>query len=436
MPETTNSKNIAVIGAGHGGLAAAFDLRRAGHNVTIFESADQVGGLAAGFKEPHWDWSVERFYHHWFTSDSAILGLIGELGLSDRLVIPTPKTVVYHHGRFYPLDSPLAALTFPGFSFVNMVRFGLVTVFLRYVSGWRELEKQHAAEWMRKWYGESVYRSLYEPMLQGKFGPHYQDVNMAWMWARLKARTTRLVTFRGGFQAFSDALAARLRQDGVAIRLATPVQRIDPLPQGGLRISLPEGAQEFDACLSTTSPALMARLAPALPDAYLRGLLDLRSMGAVVMTFSLTNQLSREGYYWYNMPKAAGYPFLALVEHTNFLKPEYFGGDHILYCGDYLDPGHEYFSLSKEELAARFLPAIARLNPDFKPEWVKNTWLWRTTYAQPIPLINHSRNIPAIQTPIPGLHFASMSQVYPWDRGTNFAVEIGRRAAAGILAGL
>ena len=433
MPEQNNPKNIAIIGAGLGGMAAALDLRRAGHNVTIFESADYTGGLAAGFKEPHWDWSVERFYHHWFTSDQSILNLMKELGLSDKLVIPSPKTVVFHEGKFYPLDSPLAALTFPGFSFVNMVRFGLVTVYLRYLSGWKSLEKEHAAAWMRKWYGESVYRSLYEPMLQGKFGPHYQDVNMAWMWARLKTRTTRLMTFQGGFQAFSDIFANRLRQDGVAIHLSTPVLRIEPLPKGGLRLTLPDGVRDFDACLSTTSPALMARLAPALPTEYLKGLLDLRSMGAVVLILSLTHQLSREGYYWYNMPKAAGYPFLALVEHTNFLKPEYFGGDHIIYVGDYLDPEHENFSLSKEELLERFVPSLARINPEFKADWVKNSWLWRTAYAQPVPLLNHSRNVPPIQTPIPGLHLASMSQVYPWDRGTNFAVEIGRRAAVGIL---
>ena len=152
-------------------------------------------------------------------------------------------------------------------------------------------------------------------------------------------------------------------------------------------------------------------------------------MGAVVMVLALKHQLSKEGYYWYNMPKAAGFPFLALVEHTNFLSPEYFGGDHLIYVGDYLEPEHEHFRLSQDELVERFLPAFARINPDFKPDWVRKTWLWRTTYAQPIPLVNHSANIPAVQTPIQGLYFASMSQVYPWDRGTNFAVEIGRRAA-------
>ena len=152
-------------------------------------------------------------------------------------------------------------------------------------------------------------------------------------------------------------------------------------------------------------------------------------MGAVVMILALKHQLSEEGFYWFNIPKSAGFPFLALVEHTNFVSPEYFGGDHIVYCGDYLDPEHEYFRLSEADLLERFLPVLPRFNPKFTPDWVRKTWLFRTAYAQPIPELNHSRNIPAIRTPLPGLFFASMSQVYPWDRGTNFAVEIGRRAA-------
>jgi protoporphyrinogen oxidase len=148
------------------------------------------------------------------------------------------------------------------------------------------------------------------------------------------------------------------------------------------------------------------------------------------MVLALKQQLSQQGYYWYNIPKSAGFPFLALVEHTNYLSPERFGGDHIVYIGDYLENDHEYFQLSQDELLKRFLPVLPRFNPQFDPSWIRKTWLFKTNYAQPVPLVDHSRHIPTIQTPIPGLYFASMSQVYPWDRGTNFAVEIGRRAAA------
>ncbi len=425
---------IAIIGAGVGGMAAAHDLQNAGHEVTIYEAAANVGGLASGFKEPNWNSSVEQFYHHWFTSDSDMFDFQRELGLYEKVRIYRPKTVVYYNGKFYPLDSPLAALTFPGFSFIDMVRFGLVTAYLRYFATWQPLEKVLAQTWIRKYYGENLYATMFEPLLQGKFGRHASEVNMAWFWARFKARSTRLATYQGGFQAFADDAAANLRQRGIRILLNTPVRQITPHANNSVALELDSGQEIYDRCLVTVSPGLMARLAPSLPASYLQGLLDLKSMGAVVMVLSLKNQLSEEGYYWFNMPKSAGYPFLALVEHTNFVPPAEFGGEHIIYIGDYLDTDHENFRLSKEELLERFLPSVQKFNPKFSRDWINKTWLFKTTYAQPIPLVNHSQNIPDIRTPIPGLYFASMSQVYPWDRGTNFAVQIGRQAARLILA--
>ena len=428
---TTNKQQAAVIGAGIGGMAAAYDLVRAGKQVTIYEASDHVGGLAAGFKEPEWDWSVERFYHHWFQTDTHMLGLIEELGLSDKVLFPRPVTVMYDNGKFRPFDSILNALLYPGLGWgINKIRFGLVGVYLRMTNNWQSLEKTTVDAWMRKWAGNKVYESMWEPMMIGKFGEEYAKVvNMAWMWARLHARTTRLGTFEGGFQAFADQMAQKLEAMGVEIRLNTAIQSLDGAADGGVQVVTAEGAVVYNQALVTTSPALLAKLAPALPQSYLEGLLSLKSMGAVVMVLSLNHQLSEEGYYWYNIPKTAGFPFLSLVEHTNFLPAEHFGGDHILYIGDYLPQDHENFELSKEEILDKFLPHLTKFNPDFKPDWVKKTWLFRTRYAQPVPLVNHSQNIPAIQTPLEGLYFASMSQVYPWDRGTNFAVEIGRRAA-------
>jgi len=420
---------IAIIGAGFGGMAAAYDLRKAGHEVTVFESAEYVGGLASGFKEPHWDWSVEKFYHHWFQTDRHMLGLIDELGWRAKVIFPRPLTVMYHEGRFYPFDSIFKALLFPGLGFgLNKIRFGLIGLFLRLTNDWRSLEKVTADEWMMKWAGRQVYEQMWKPLLVGKFGPFYREVNMAWMWARIKARTTRLGTFEGGFQQFADMFAERLREMGVEIRLRV---RVEAIGEEQVRLSVRSGgkSEAFDQVLVTTSPNLLARMCPSLPENYLKGLLELKSMGAVVMVLSLKHQLSREGYYWFNLPKEAGYPFLALVEHTNFVSAEHFGGDHIVYAGDYLEAGHEYFSLSDEALLERFLPALKKINPAFERDWVKKVWVNKTNYAQPVPLVNHSQNIPTIQTPIRGLYFASMSQVYPWDRGTNFAVEIGRRAA-------
>jgi protoporphyrinogen oxidase len=418
---------IAIIGAGYSGMVAAYDLKKAGYDVTVFEAAEYVGGLASGFKEPHWNWSVEKFYHHWFQSDSEMLGLIRELGLENKVRFPRPLTVMLYKNKWHPFDSILKALLFPGLGFgLNKIRFGFVGLYLRLTNNWRALEKVTADEWMMKYAGKQVYEQMWKPLLVGKFGSFYKDVNMAWMWARMHARTTRLGTFEGGFQAFADLFAGKLREMGVEIRLKAQIKSIKQDPASGL---LNVDGESFDKVLVTSSPNLMAKLCPDLPEHYLKGLLDLKSMGAVVMTLALKQPLSKDGYYWFNVPKEEGYPFLALVEHTNFVPKENFGGDTIIYAGDYLELGHEYFTMSDEELLERFIPAFQKFNPGFKRDWVKKIWVFKTNYAQPVPLLNHSKNIPEIQTPIQGLYFASMSQVYPWDRGTNFAVEIGRKAA-------
>jgi protoporphyrinogen oxidase len=426
---------IAIIGAGFGGMAAAYDLKKAGHEVVIFESANYVGGLASGFKEPHWDSAVEKFYHHWFQSDNEMLGLIHELGLDDKVHFPRPLTVMLYKNKWYPFDSIVKALLFPGLGFgLNKIRFGFVGLFLRLTNNWRALEKVTADAWMMKWAGKQVYEQMWKPLLIGKFGPYYKEVNMAWMWARIKARTTRLGTFEGGFQKFADLFAGKLRDSGVEIRLGVNIKSIKKekamgAAQSESQVRLSVDGESFDKVLVTTSPNRMAKLCPDLPENYLKGLLELKSMGAVVMTLALNHPISKEGYYWFNVPKDEGYPFLALVEHTNFVPKEKFGGDYIVYAGDYLELGHEYFSMSDEQLLEKFIPAFKKFNPEFTRAWVKKIWVSKTNYAQPVPLVNHSRNIPAIQTPMDGLYFASMSQVYPWDRGTNFAVEIGRQAA-------
>jgi protoporphyrinogen oxidase len=425
---------IAIIGAGITGLSAAYDLLNQGHQVTLYEAADHSGGLAAGFRDERWEWPLEKFYHHLFTSDKSIIGLVEELGMRDKLFFPRPVTSVYYNGRIVPFDSPQAWITFPGFNWFDVARFGLVSAYLRFSKPWRTLEKYTADEWLRRWYGDKIYDILWKPLLIGKFGPYYRDANMAWMWARLHVRSPRLGYFEGGFQAFVDTLATAVQKRGGAIHHNCPVQAIRPQADGRLTLTTGSDNTLYDRCLVTTSPSLLSRMAPDLPPDYLHKLSELKSMGAVVLVLALKQPLL-EKTYWLNLPATSAdksrneVPFLALVEHTNYIDKAHYGGDHIVYCGDYVLPDHAYFDLDKEEVQKLFTAALTRFNPNFRPDWVRQSWLFRARYAQPVPFVNHSQNIPDLPTPIPGLYFAGMSQVYPWDRGTNYAVEIGRKAA-------
>ncbi len=437
-------KQIAILGAGAAGLAAAWDLAKAGYAVTVYEAADRVGGLAGGFRDEGWAWQLEKFYHHWFESDTAILGLMEELGLRDQVIFPRPKTSMWSHGKPHLFDNPVSMLTFPHLPLIPKLRFGLVGLYLRLSKNWQAMERYTAEEWLIRRMGKHAYNDLWRPMLIGKFGTLYSEVTMAWFWARIHTRSVRLGTYIGGFQAFLDAFAEKLRERGVQIALSTPIQAVEHRADG-VHLTANGAVTRYDALISTASPSLTLKIIPqieAADPAYAQKMRALRHMGAAVVIFALKEQLLMDGTYWLNLPASSPdkaqseFPFVALCEHTNFVSSEHYNGDHLVYCGEYVQPDHAYLSMAEDDLADLFMGTLKTFNPRFSPNWVRKRWVFRSPYAQPIPLVNHSQNIPALQTPLKGVFMANMSQVYPWDRGTNYAVMLGRDVAAQVQAAL
>jgi len=425
--------DVAVIGAGFAGLAAAYDLAGSGHRVTVYDAQATAGGLASGFRDASWDWPLEHFYHHVFLTDHAILGLAREIGFGDRILTLRPVSAQRFGDRTLALDGVLPILRFPLLPLVDRVRLGAVGAWLKVRRDWRPLERVSAHDWVPRWMGARAYRLIWEPLLIGKFGPErYRQIPMSWLWARLHARTFRLAYFAGGFQALADALVAAGAARGVTFRLGTPVASIrQSAPADGhppWQLDVPEGRTAHDRVVFTSAPHLLARLAPELPSDYLRGLSQLDHLGAIVAVLALDRPLMHQTY-WLNLDKRE-FPFLAAVEHTNLVSPAHYGGDRLIYLGDYLPADAALFAAGDDAVLDAWLPYVGRLNPSFRREWIRRSWVFRAPYAQPVVSLGFSQNIPPLATPLPGLFLASMSQVYPWDRGTNFAVAIGREVAA------
>lgn len=430
---------IAIIGGGVTGLAAAWDLTAQGHEVDIFEAESRVGGLAGGFRDEGWDWSLEKFYHHWFTTDHDMLKLADEMGVRDKVFFPRPKTSYWIDGKLVRSEISPSALFLP-LSPWGKLRFLFGGAYLKLLTpDWHPLERVTAHEWLRSQMGEEGYNKFFRPLLIGKFGDEYTKVNMAWMWARVKTRSLKLGTYEGGFQAFVDALGEKVQARGARIHLNAPVQAITVVND---QPALTREGQTtaYDRVLATTSPSLLLRLAPALQNTdYGKQAGALHSIGAICVVLAIKEQLLTDGTYWLNLPatspdkQASRFPFLALVEHTNWMDRSHYNGDRILYCGDYVPASHEYFTLPDDEIVRRFTAVLPTFNPAFTPDWVRKAWVFRAPYAQPVPYVNHGQSLPSTRTPMPGLFWASMSHVYPWDRGTNYAVGLGRRVATEMM---
>lgn len=412
----------AILGGGALGLTAALRLAQRGERVVLFEREPAPGGLAAGF--PLGPSYLEKFYHHLFRSDVDAVALINEVGLGDRLVWPRPRTSTLIDGQRHQLDSALAVLRFPPLSAVERLRLAAAIGYLRLEPNYHRLERITADAWLRRWMGTRVYDRLWRPLLQSKFGERYRDIAMPWFWARIHMRSASLGYIRGGFQQLYDRLVARILQLGGEAYFAMEVQSVRRVEGDGFQISAGGREWEADRVISTLPTALTVRLAPQLPAEYADRYGRLESFGAHCLILALDRPLT--DVYWLNV-NDTGYPFLALVEHTNYMPPDDYGGRHLVYLGNYVPMSDPLMTMCEAKVLERCLPALRRITPGFRPEWVQEHWMFRAPFAQPVVTLGYADRLPPHRTPVPNLYLANMSQVYPQDRGQNYSIAMANR---------
>lgn len=414
---------IAVVGGGFTGLACALSLVEKGVSVVLYEEQNSLGGLAGGVTEKNWKWSLEYFYHHVFTNDKEILELAKKVGANT--LIKKPITTSLLNKKEMPLDSPISVLKFSGLSFMGRVRMGVGLAVLKMIPNGLFLEKYKAVEMLPRLIGNEGYRVIWEKLLKAKFGPFVSSVNMAWFWSRVVKRTKNLGYPEGGFQKLADKIGEKIISLGGEIKMKSKIKRIEKSEDGKWSVD----DIVFDGVVMT-APAPVAKnilreeLAKFPEISYLHG-------QTVVLEL---NQKLINGY-WMNILEK-NWPFLVVVEHTNMIDKKHYGNNRIVYLGNYLPEESKQLKMTKEELVTLYLPYLRKVNRLFRKRWIKSAHVYRKPFAQPVFPVNYSLQLPKIKTDHVGLYLANMSMVYPFDRGTNYAVKMGVDVAKQVLRDL
>ncbi|MFC5143230.1 NAD(P)/FAD-dependent oxidoreductase [Streptomyces aureoversilis] len=430
--------DVIVVGAGFTGLSAALELAELGHSVQLLERDPDIGGLAGTFTVG--ERRLERFYHHWFASDEEMLRLCARLGISDLMEPHLTRTGMYYANSVYRLSKPLDLLRFAPLPLVDRLRLGLLTVRAQRVRDWRLLEHRTAEEWLVSLGGRRVYDVVWRPLLEGKFGDHAAEVGATWMWTKLHLRggsrtrsgSETLYYLRGGSDVLLTALRKRLADHGVDIRTDTAVRGV--VTDGRRVTGVRTGGGEFlpaRRVLLTVAPELAAGMLEEQSDTHpsvpplLRQLRRIRYLANICLVLENNRPLSDT--YWLNVNDPS-FPYVGVIEHTNMDDPARYGGRHIVYLSKYLPADAELYRMDDEQVFEHSLPYLRRMFPGFDRSWVDAHHVWRADHAQPVITPGYTRVMPPVQSRVTGLYLAGMAQVFPEDRGTNYAVRDGRRA--------
>lgn len=454
---------VCVVGAGVAGLVAAYRLTQEGHACDVYERWPGLGGQAATLDvgQGH---LVERYYHHWFTSDRHILELCEELGIDDAVEWHPSSMAFFVDGRSRAFTTPLDLLRFTALPLRDRLRMGLAVLRLqRSDAPVSAYEGETAREWIRREMGPRAYAKVWGPLLRAKFGDRGDDVSMAWLWSKLTLRRKlegeearkELLGYPGtSFEPLFAALAERITAGGGRVLINRPVAAISRDGDGfsvvpGTADSFRRGhdprgyevdgePERYDAVLATVPNDVFAgllddELADAVGEQYLERLRTIEYRTALCLLLELNRQFSP--FYWTNVADPE-LEFVGLVEHTNFIDPARYDGRRFLYVANYVEPGNELLALDPDALFDRYLPGLRKVNPAFDPSWVRARWRFVEPAGQPVVTVGYQDRIPPLRTAVPGLLLANTTQIYPEDRGTNYAVRLGDDAVRELLSAM
>lgn len=421
------SKKIAIVGGGLTGLTLAYHLSKK-NDVYIFEKEKDLGGLTQSFQLKNWQWPLENHYHHIFSNDKKIINFAKKLGL--KFKFNTPNTSSLIDGEVIKISNPIDLLKFSKLSLFNRLRMALVLTYFKLTPCWRFFEKHTSKDWLMKFMGKTNFEVLWKPLFDKKFHNLENKISLTWFYARIKKRTSQLGYLNNGFAQIFTKLVEKIKKNQTTILTNVFIEKIKKNKNNQFQINFSRNNKnqkisDFDQIIFTTSNEVILKLFHDFPKKYQSKMAKIKHFGAITFVLILKKPFLKNKTYWLNINDKK-YPFLAIIEHTNFIKKKYYNNNHVVYISQYLPTNHELMNLNKDEIFQKYQPYLKKINPGFENNLI-TIKMFKGYCAQPIITTNFSKKIIPFQTPEKNIFIVNMAQIYPYDRGTNYAVDLAEK---------
>lgn len=417
-------KKVAIVGAGITGLWLSWSLRKKGYEVTVFEKNKLLGGLAGSVKVNNVP--IEKFYHHFFSSDKELVLLAKQLGIGKKIKYYESSVGVYTQNKFFPFSTPLDLLRFAPINLWNRIMMGLVTLYFVRKKSWKDLEKYTCEEFFSKLKCDQLYTQIWKPLLNLKFGKDADGVRATFLWGRIHPRAQsregmveKLGYFDGGFFSLFEALGKKVIDSGVKMVHQGIIGIEDK--SDFVSVQTRKKKYNFDKLVFTASNKLFISLVKELDKNLVRRLDAIKYQGVNCMLLELDRSVSP--VYWLNIvdPKIS---FAGVIEHTNLVPLDVYGS-HLMYLFNYLPVEHKIYQMSDQKVFDLYMRDLKKVFPEFDKKWVKSWQLSRTPFATPIYDGAYSDKMPANKIS-ENIFLANTSQVYPEDRNTNNGIRLAK----------
>jgi protoporphyrinogen oxidase len=435
----STSQSWGIVGGGILGMTLALRLAQRGHSVTLFEGADQLGGLASAWKLGDITW--DRHYHVTLLSDSALRALLKELGLESEMHWVQTKTGFYTGGKLYSMSNSVEFLRFPPLPLIDKFRLAGTIFYASRVKDWRRLENINVVDWLTSLSGRRTTEKIWLPLLRAKLGQNYEKTSAAFIWATIArmyaARRSGLKKemfgyVPGGYARILDCLADYLAHAGVVIKTGHRATRVATNDSHSVDVSFSNGEScRFDQVVLTVPSPVIADLCPQLTIVEQQKARSIEYQGIVCASVLLKNPLAQ--FYVTNITDT-WVPFTAVIEMSTLVDRKYFNGSALVYLPKYVPWNDPAFNQSDEELRSTFIGALARMYPHFSPGDVLSFRVSRVRHVFAISTLGYSQNVPRVNTSQPGIHIVNSAQILNGTLNVNETIQLVDKALPQLLS--